>query len=289
MSYTPCRERTFPLRLAQEFEYHYYGYLHWLKHLLERLGRECTLAVWREAFADFDAAPLSDLLSAAWEPIDEGEGADADDFIASLLEEVFPLPVEAVSPEEARDIINGTPPFPQIRQRFSALNVKRETTTYEALHLFRDGLALLAETLIDQHGKQGEFIAYDAMLAELAAAGIPGQEVADFMAKRQARFSSEPDKADMFTAGLEVEFIRGSENEVVTLVKECEWARYFRERHPRVGYLLACGLDNAMYGAFNERIRLQRTSTLMEGGSACDFRVYAVDPAPEPVVDARGI
>jgi hypothetical protein len=289
MSYTPCRERTFPLRLAQEFEYHYYGYLHWLKHLLERLGRECTLAVWQGAFADFDAAPLSDILSADWGPSDADEAADADDVIASLLEEVFPLPVEGVSPEEARDIIDGTPPFPQIRQRFSDLNVTRETTTYEALHLFRDGLALLAETLIDRHGKQGEFIAYDAMLAELAAAGIPGQEVADFMAKRQARFGSEPDEADMFTAGLEVEFIRGSENEVVTLVKECEWARYFRERHPRVGYLLACGLDNAMYGAFNERIRLQRTSTLMEGGSACDFRVYAVDPAPEPVVEVRGI
>jgi hypothetical protein len=190
MSYTPCRERTFPLRLAQEFEYHYYGYLHWLKHLLERLGRECTLAVWQGAFADFDAAPLSDILSADWGPSDADEAADADDVIASLLEEVFPLPVEGVSPEEARDIIDGTPPFPQIRQRFSDLNVTRETTTYEALHLFRDGLALLAETLIDRHGKQGEFIAYDAMLAELAAAGIPGQEVADFMAKRQARFSS---------------------------------------------------------------------------------------------------
>jgi hypothetical protein len=282
MSYTPCRDRTFPLHLAQECEYHYFGYLHWLKHLLERLGRECTLAVWRAAFAHFDAASLSDILSAGWEPTDEDEGASADDVIASLLSEVFPLPVQGVSPEEARDIIDGTPPFPQIRQRFSDLNVKRETSTYDALHVFRDGLALLAETLLDQHGKQGEFIAYDAMLAELAAAGIPGQEVADFMTRRQARFSSEPDEADMFTAGLEVEFIRGSEYEVVTLVKECEWARYFRERHPRVGYLLACGLDNAMYGAFNERIRLQRTSTLMEGGSACDFRVYAVDPDPDP-------
>jgi hypothetical protein len=289
MSHKPCRERTFPLRLDREFEYHYDGYLHWLKHLLERLGRECTLAVWREAFAEFDAGPLSEILSADWEPVRVDEGAEADDVIASLLEEVFPLPVEGVSPEKARRIIDGTPPFPQIRQRFSDLNVKREISTYEALHLFRDGLALLAETLIDRYGKQGEFIAYDTMLAELAAAGIPGQEVADFMAKRQARFGSEPDEANMFSAGLEVEFVRGSENEVVTLVKECEWARYFRECHPRVGYLLACALDNAMYGAFNERIRLQRTSTLMEGGSACDFRVYAVNLAPEPVEDARGI
>jgi hypothetical protein len=281
MSYTPCRDRTFPLHLAREFEYHYYGYLHWLKYLLERLGRESTRAVWRGAFADYDAALLADILATGWKPAGEDEETGADDVITSLLGEAFPLPVEGVSPEKARSIIDGTPPFPQIRQRFSSLNVKRETTTYEALHLFRDGLALLAETLIDRHGKQGEFVAYDAMLAELAVAEIPRQAIADFMANRQARFSSGPDEADMFAAGLEVEFIRGSEDEVVTLVRECEWARYFQERHPRVGYLLACALDNAMYEAFNERIRLQRTSTLMEGGSACDFRVYAVDPATE--------
>jgi hypothetical protein len=86
----------------------------------------------------------------------------------------------------------------------------------------------------------------------------------------------------MFTAGLQIELIRASDNEVVTLVKECEWARYFRGRHPRLGYLLACSLDNAMYGAFNKRIRLQRTYTLMEGGSECDVRMYAVESAPEP-------
>lgn len=281
MSYAPCRHRRFPLRLDEEFEYHYYYYLSWLKHLLERLGRECTLAVWQQAFADFDAALLSDILSEGWEAIDAGEEARAEPVIASLLAELFPLPVEGVSRDEARHLIDGTPPFPQVRRRFSALSAQRETTTYEALHLFRDGLALLAETLIDRHGKQGEFIAYDAMLAELATAQLPAQTVADFMSKRQARFSSEPDRADMFTAGLQVEFIWASESEVITLVKECEWARYFQERHPSVGYLLACSLDNAVYGTFNERIRRQRTSTLMEGGSACDFRVYALDPTPE--------
>jgi hypothetical protein len=80
----------------------------------------------------------------------------------------------------------------------------------------------------------------------------------------------------MFSAGLEVEFVRASETEVVTRVIECEWARYYRERHPRVGYMLACALDNAAYRSFNDRLRLQRTSTLMEDGSECDFRVYAV-------------
>jgi hypothetical protein len=46
--------------------------------------------------------------------------------------------------------------------------------------------------------------------------------------------------------------------------------------------MVACALDNAIYRSFNSRIRLQRTSTLMEGGTECDFRVYAVDDVANP-------
>ena len=84
----------------------------------------------------------------------------------------------------------------------------------------------------------------------------------------------------MHSAGLEVELIRGSDKEVVTRVTECEWAPYYLERHPRVGYLLACSHDNAAYSSISDRVRLQRTSTLMEGGQECDFRVYALEETP---------
>jgi hypothetical protein len=182
-----------------------------------------------------------------------------------------------VSREEARELVENTPPFRQIRQRFSTLDLRRETTTYEGLHLFFDGLALLAETLIERLGKQGEFIAYDATLAQWTKRQRRTQSVEEFMSGRLARFSSPPDEPDMFTAGLQVELVRGSTQEIVTRVTECEWARYYLERHPGVGYMLACSADNAAYESFNERIRLQRTSTLMEGGAECDFRVYAFD------------
>jgi hypothetical protein len=198
--------------------------------------------------------------------------------ITDTLAALFPVPVEGVPAEQAREIVEGSPPFRQIRQRLPSLDLKRETTTYDALHLFRDGLALLAEAMIDRHGKAGELMVYDAMLEELAR--TPRKvSVEDFMTGRYARFSTEPEEADIFSAGLEVEVIRGSETEVVTSVKECEWARYFRERHPRVGYLLACSLDDPVYHSLNERLRLQRTCTLMEGGEECDFRVYAIDEA----------
>lgn len=278
MSYIPCRERTFPMRLAYGFGTHYVTYLHWLRHFLERLGREPALAVWEEAFGDYDEEPLLRILSSGWEGVEEQHSGKVEERVSATLAALFPMPVEGVPAEQAREIVEGSPPFRQIRQRLPSLDLKRETTAYDALHLFRGGLALLAEAMVDRHGKAGELMVYDAMLEELARTQRH-VSVKEFMLGRYARFSTEPEEADIFSAGLEVEVIRGSETEVIHRVKECEWARYFRERHPRVGYLLACSMDDPVYRSLNERIRLQRTRTLMEGGTECDFRVYAIEEA----------
>ena len=277
MSTIPCRERTFPLRLAPEFEYHWGYSLHWLKHLLQRLGREHTLALYEDAFRTYDEGLLVQILSTGWEVTEERAEEDVEEKVSDLVRKLFPLPVEGISGQEARALVENTPPFRQIRQYLPDLNVKRQMATYEALHLFRDGLAVLTEELIGRYGKQGELIAYDTMLAELSEGSRPSVSVEEYMSKRQARFTSGPDKPNMYSAGLEVAFVGGSETEVVTRVLECEWARYYKEHHPKVGYLLACALDNAVYRSINNRIRLQRTVTLMEDDTACDFRVYAVD------------
>ena len=81
----------------------------------------------------------------------------------------------------------------------------------------------------------------------------------------------------LFTAGLDLELIRESDTEVVLNVTACEWARYFLERHPSVGYLVACSSDEAALKAANETLSMQRTSTIMEGGDECDFRWYSVE------------
>ena len=278
MSYLPCRERTFPLWMADEFEYHSWCYAHWLRQLLERLGRDQALALWEDTFQAYNEELLVQILSPGWEEVEGNETVDMEKQVSDSLAELYPSPVEGVSAKEVKEILQNTPPFRQIQQHLPSLNVKREITTYEALHLFRDSLALLAETVVGRYGKQGELLAYDAILEEWPRSPEPRTSVEDFMSSRQTRFTSEPNEQDMFSAGLEVAFIRGSETEVVTRVTECEWARYYQERHPQVGYMLACSVDNAAYRSFNNRIRLQRTSTLMEGGTQCDFRVYDVEP-----------
>jgi len=280
MSYLPCRQRTFRLSLADRLGHQAHEYLLWLKTLLQRLGREPTLALWEETFRHYDETLVVRILSSGWQAT-EGE-AEAKHTWAEALDELFREPVEGITRDAAQRLLESTPPFRQIRARFPNLCVERQISTYEALHLFRDALACLAEALLDRYGKQGELIAYDAMLELWPRRPEPRGPAEEYLARRAARFRTPPKSPDIFSAGLQVELVRASETEVVSRVVECEWARYFGERHPRVGYLLACALDNAAYRSFNDRLRLQRTSTLMAGGSECDFRVYiAMGPADE--------
>ena len=98
-----------------------------------------------------------------------------------------------------------------------------------------------------------------------------GGSVADFMRE----FDEEPETPSIYAAGLDVENVATAPTEHITRVKHCEWARYFNERHPGVGYLVACSADEAFGRGYNESLRMQRTSTIMEGGSECDFRWYS--------------
>ncbi|MGD8531631.1 MAG: L-2-amino-thiazoline-4-carboxylic acid hydrolase, partial [Syntrophobacterales bacterium] len=87
--------------------------------------------------------------------------------------------------------------------------------------------------------------------------------------------------SNLFTAGLEIEKITETPREVVINVRECEWARYFQERHPRVGYLMACSTDEVAYKSFNRDLRMRRTQTIMEGAEKCDFKIYAISDCHE--------
>jgi hypothetical protein len=268
----PLRERRFPLQLAPALVDTYAATAHWLRHLLERLGRGPALRVWRHAFQAAEDPFLDEILAAGWRTA-EGEAPDVEAEWDATLRAEFEPPVEGVGAEEARELLAQVPPFSEALQAFSTLHQARQTTTYEALHLFFEGRSRLAEALIALHGKQGELIAYDAMLLRVAARPGPEVEPAEFL----AQFVAVPEEPTIFTAGLDLEIVRASEMEVVTHVHGCEWARYFRARHPSVGYLMACSLDEAVYRAAHPALRLQRTTTQMEGGERCDFRIYVVD------------
>ena len=100
-------------------------------------------------------------------------------------------------------------------------------------------------------------------------------------------FTAEEETPSLFTAGLQYEVISKTKREAVLYVRECEWARYFQERHPNVGYLMACSTDEVSYKAFNSSLRMQRTSTLMEGSEMCDFKIFAIDDNSNTKVEIK--
>lgn len=272
MDDTEFSHRVFPFQLASWLPHRYTSYLHWLRHLLERLGPDSATAIWQEVSQDYDAALLLQILSAGWAEAAQDEALDLEAAIAAALARYFPRPIQGVSPDAARELVERMPPIRQIRQAFSSPNRVKLTTAYEALHLRMDGPALLAEALIRRHGKQGELIVYDLLRQErIESEGGATGSVAEFILD----FIAEPAEANLFTAGLEVEVVQASECEATLHVRRCAWADYFRERHPQVGYLMACSTDEAAYRAFNPSLRMQRLATLMEGGPFCDFHIFA--------------
>ena len=271
MDYIPCSQRLFPFRI--NYLTFYSTYLRWLRHLVERIGYREARLIWENTFAAYDDQFLLKILSAGWRETEPGETSPLEVKANELIEEFFPIPGSVLLTATIRNFIEGTPPIRQIKQLFGNHTMEKEITAYNVLHTRFDGIACLAEALIDKYGKEGELIVYDLVRESRLAAGQgETSSVEEFI----EYFTSQPETPNLFTAGLEIEVISKSENEAITYVRECEWARYFQERHPKVGYLIACSTDEAAYRAINPRLRLQRTGTIMEGSDYCDFRVYAV-------------
>ena len=130
MDYIPCRKRTFSLELAPEYVRCFKSYAQWLRHILGRLGRDATLQVWHHAFQDGENELLCESLSSGWEDSEEAE-TDVEAQITGILSAQFPSPIQGVTAQEARQLIEDSTPFRQIMQRLVSLYVSKEISTYE--------------------------------------------------------------------------------------------------------------------------------------------------------------
>lgn len=267
------RNRTFDMKLAPACKATLYSRLRWLESMLHRLGKGVTLALWDEAFRVPDDGLMAAILAAPWQPYEDRDGERKR--LDVMIESCFEAPVAGVPKAQAHDLAMMDAGVRLPVARYPSLEVRRRITAYEAIHLRLDGMARLAATMRSQLGKEGELLAYDFVRAGRvagAAAGSGKSTAAEVM--RDFADLARPTQESMFSAALKVELVRQSPTEVAVNVTECEWARYLRERHPSVGYLVACSTDDAAVRARTDKLWLQRTSTLMEGGRVCDFRIY---------------
>ncbi|MFN3974337.1 MAG: L-2-amino-thiazoline-4-carboxylic acid hydrolase [Dehalococcoidia bacterium] len=80
---------------------------------------------------------------------------------------------------------------------------------------------------------------------------------------------------------LEIEVVKDTPQEYTFRVVRCRFAEMYREMGlGDIGHLLSCNRDTAFVEGFNQRIRLRRTQTIMQGAPFCDFtyRVEGEDP-----------
>jgi hypothetical protein len=80
---------------------------------------------------------------------------------------------------------------------------------------------------------------------------------------------------------VDVELLRQEEEAIDVNVTGCRYAEFFRSLgEPELGALLLCKMDFDLAAVGNPEVELQRTQTIMEGASHCDFR-YKLKRAEE--------
>jgi hypothetical protein len=72
---------------------------------------------------------------------------------------------------------------------------------------------------------------------------------------------------------LDIEPIAKSADQLDFNVTRCQFAEFYKELGlPELGFLFHCNRDFAMVKGFSSSLTLNRTQTIMQGASHCDFR-----------------
>lgn len=81
------------------------------------------------------------------------------------------------------------------------------------------------------------------------------------------------EKAGFYQHTLTYDIIEDKEKSFEIRVRECLWAKVFREAGAAdIGFAVICNTDATTASAFNPKIKLARTKTLMEGHECCNHR-----------------
>lgn len=81
---------------------------------------------------------------------------------------------------------------------------------------------------------------------------------------------------------LVIDVVKATDTEFDYNVLRCRYAETYREMGlGHIGHLLSCNRDGVFCAGYNPDIKLERTQTLMEGASHCNFR-YRLEKEDEP-------
>ena len=89
---------------------------------------------------------------------------------------------------------------------------------------------------------------------------------------------------ELWSAGgaLKREVIEQDDKKYNYNITRCKYAEMYKSLGlAEMGFVLSCGRDGKMFGGFNSNIKFERTQTIMQGASHCDFRLSMQDDKPD--------
>lgn len=151
---------------------------------------------------------------------------------------------------------------------------------YEKRRIEAEILKHVYDTLLASHGKA----VADASIAEAVrrSAIEQGQR---FAAETPEGPSLQGfiDMQELWTKGgaLDVEVIGRTEDSYSFNVTRCRYSEMYKDMGlGGIGHLLSCQRDGTFCEGYDKRLKLERTQTIMQGASHCDFRFRYEKDAP---------
>ena len=150
------------------------------------------------------------------------------------------------------------------RRRIEAEFAKALLAAMEC-HMRRDdALAILREAVVEMARATGAAMAKEQ-------GGAP--DLADFAAILP-RWQADD--------ALAIEFLRSTPAQLDFNVTRCRYAEMYRELGiPELGAVLSCNRDGEFCRGYNPAIGFERSQTIMQGATHCDFRYTLNDETPD--------
>ena len=130
----------------------------------------------------------------------------------------------------------------------------------------------LIQAFIDEFGRDKALEVASAVILKLAQesgrdlAARCGGNTLDDLSKGTGQWSA--------GGALQREILEKSDTEYHYNITRCKYAEMYKELGlADMGFVFSCGRDGMMFGGFNPNIRFERTQTIMQGATHCDFRL----------------
>jgi len=149
----------------------------------------------------------------------------------------------------------------------------RAEMTYEQVYHFAysDGYINLLTALAKKVDKENYIEVLKQLSSEMAAEGMKKRNNPDPSLSNFVGFIRRPNEFWKHVASFEI--VEDSPAVFELKVKECLWAKTFRAANAgEVGYACICHPDFATATAYNPKMHMERTKTLMQGHDCCNHR-----------------